>query len=54
MNVDPTTGKLTLDERFRDPGAATPGVRTGRVAWPRGATGAAKAHGAVFGTRIPE
>ncbi|MCE9602764.1 MAG: selenium-binding family protein [Gemmatimonadetes bacterium] len=50
VDIDPTTGKLTLDERFRDAGAATPGVRTDRAAWPHGATGAAKAHGAVFGT----
>lgn len=50
VDIDPVTGKLTLDERFRDAGAATPGVRTDRAAWPHGATGPAKAHGAVFGT----
>ena len=50
VNVDPTTGTLTLDDRFRDAGAKTPGVRTDRAAWPHGATGAAKAHGAIFGT----
>ena len=49
VDIDSTTGKLTLDERFRDAGAATPGVRTDRAKWPHGATGLAKAHGAVFG-----
>lgn len=50
VNIDPATGALSLDERFRDAGAAKPGVRLDRETWPHGATGLAKAHGAVFGT----
>ncbi len=50
VDIDPVTGTLTLDERFRDAGAAKPGVRTDRPEWPHGATGPANAHGAVFGT----
>ncbi len=53
VDIDPTTGKLTLDERFRDSGATRPGVRTDRAEWPHGATGPAKAHGAVFGVAPP-
>lgn len=50
VNIDPATGALSLDERFRDAGAAKPGVRLDRAAWPHGTTGLAKAHGAAFGT----
>lgn len=49
VNIDPATGALSLDERFRDAGATKAGVRLDREAWPHGATGPAKAHGAVFG-----
>ena len=48
VDLDPASGALTLDERFRDPGAARAGVSfTGR-AWPHGFTGTAIPHGTVF------
>jgi hypothetical protein len=50
VNIDPATGALSFDERFRDAGAAKPGVRLDRESWPHGTTGLAKAHGAAFGT----
>lgn len=46
--IDPATGALTLDGRFRDKGAAEPGVSFDRLAWPHGTTGKARPHGAVF------
>lgn len=49
LTVDPATGGLALDERFRDPGAERTGVDFGRAEWPHGATGAARPHGSVFG-----
>jgi hypothetical protein len=48
INVDPVTGHLSVDERFRDAGAERPGVRFDREEWPHGATGSAMPHGAVF------
>lgn len=47
-NFDETTGKLTLDERFRDEGAATPGVLMNNKVWPHGGNAAGLPHGAVF------
>jgi hypothetical protein len=51
--LDPETGALALDDRFRDPGADAPGVSFDRAGWPHGETGPAIPHGAVFslGTR---
>lgn len=46
--IDALTGRLSLDERFRDKGSATPGVSFDRTLWPHGATGKAIPHGAVF------
>lgn len=46
--IDPATGKLTLDQTFRDKGASGPGVTFDRASWPHGATGKAMPHGAVF------
>lgn len=45
---DAKTGKLTWDERFRDAGAAKPGVSFLNVKWPNGVKGKATPHGAVF------
>jgi hypothetical protein len=42
------TGKLTWDEKFRDPGAAKPGLSFMNVSWPNGVKGKATPHGAVF------
>ena len=48
ITFDPATGRLSLDERFRDPGSTRPGLTlTGRT-WPHGFTGTAVPHGTVF------
>jgi len=48
INFDPTTGALSLDERFRDPGSAQPGVRFADKTWPHGFIAHAAPHGSVF------
>ena len=49
IDFDPASGALTLDERFRDAGAARPGVSfTSQKTWPHGFTGKAIPHGTVF------
>lgn len=48
VTLDPASGALALDERFRDAGADVPGVTFDRPAWPHGVTGPAIPHGAVF------
>ena len=45
---DESTGKLTLDERFRAAGSAEPGIRMEGITWPHGGSAAAIPHGAVF------
>jgi hypothetical protein len=49
-HVDKGTGKLSWDERFRDPGAARPGISFDRGEWRHGGK-APLAHAAVFGGR---
>ena len=48
IDFDPASGALKLDERFRDAGAARPGVSFNQKAWPHGFTGKAVPHGTVF------
>jgi hypothetical protein len=48
IDFDPATGKLSMDERFRDAGATRPGVRLTNRTWPHGFTGTAWPHGTVF------
>lgn len=48
IDFDPASGKLALDEKFRDPGAAQPGVRMTGKTWPHGFAGTAVPHGSVF------
>ena len=48
VNFDPANGKLSLDERFHDPGDARPGVRMAGKTWPHGFAGTAIPHGTVF------
>ncbi len=48
LRFDSSTGRLTVDERFKDAGAATPGISFGRTDWPGGITGPAMPHAAVF------
>jgi hypothetical protein len=48
INFDPTSGALSLDERFRDPGSSRPGIRLAQKTWPHGFTGTVAPHGTVF------
>lgn len=48
VNLDPASGALTLDAKFRDPGSDRPGVSMDGKSWPHGFTGNAYAHGTVF------
>jgi len=48
IDFDPASGALTLDEQFRDAGAARPGVSFTQKTWPHGFTGKAIPHGTVF------
>ncbi len=48
INLDRTTGSLSLDERFRDPGAKEPGVTMRGKEWIPGFHGTAVPHGTVF------
>lgn len=47
--IDPETGALALDERFREEGAERAGWSFDRAGWPHGPTGSAIPHGSVFG-----
>jgi hypothetical protein len=48
---DPATGRLSMDERFREPGATEPGIRMDDKTWPHGGTAKGLPHGAVFSRR---
>jgi hypothetical protein len=48
MRLDRRTGTLSWDEKFRDPGAAANGIDFANRTWPRGITGAAMPHAALF------
>jgi len=48
---DGATGRLTLDQRFREPGASEPGFRMDDKTWPHGGTAKGIPHGAVFSRR---
>jgi hypothetical protein len=48
VNIDPATGALSLDERFRDAGSSGPGVTLTGKSWPHGFSGTARPHGTVF------
>jgi hypothetical protein len=48
---DSTTGRLAIDERFREEGAAEPGYRMDGKSWPHGGNAGAIPHGAVFSRR---
>ena len=47
-HFDRSSGRLSWDERFKDPGASSPGVSFHRDTWPNGVKGMAMPHGAVF------
>jgi hypothetical protein len=48
IDFDPANGKVALDERFRDPGSARPGISMTGKTWPHGFSGKALPHGTVF------
>ncbi len=48
INFDPRTGRLTLDDRFRDAGSKQAGISLTGANWPRGFKGDIVPHGAVF------
>ncbi|MEO5895371.1 MAG: hypothetical protein ABIS06_06690 [Vicinamibacterales bacterium] len=48
VDVDPASGALSLDQRFRDGGVTNPGVTLTGKSWPHGFSGTAKPHGTVF------
>ena len=45
---DPDSGRLTMDERFREEGASQPGFRMDDKTWPHGGRAEGIPHGAVF------
>jgi hypothetical protein len=45
---DPSSGRLTVDERFREEGATEPGYRMDNKTWPHGGNAKGIPHGAVF------
>jgi hypothetical protein len=45
---DPSSGGLTLDDRFREAGASEPGFRMDDKTWPHGSSARGIPHGAVF------
>ncbi|MGH9908330.1 MAG: TPR end-of-group domain-containing protein [Pyrinomonadaceae bacterium] len=49
VNIDKTTGTMTLDENFKARGADHPGIDFDRPRWPHGTTGKGVVHGALFG-----
>jgi hypothetical protein len=46
---DSATGRLSLDDRFREPGAGVPGFRMDDKTWPHGGRAKGIPHGSVFG-----
>ncbi len=46
---DSATGRLSLDDRFRESGASAPGFRMDDKTWPHGGTAKGIPHGSVFG-----
>jgi hypothetical protein len=45
---DPATGRLAIDDRFREEGASLPGFRLDDKTWPHGGSAKGIPHGAVF------
>jgi 56kDa selenium binding protein (SBP56) len=48
VDFDPASGKLAIDERFRDAGSARAGIDMTGKTWPHGFSGNAAPHGTVF------
>ncbi len=51
VDLDRSSGKLSIDERFRDPGSARAGIDMTGKQWPHGFSGKAAPHGTVFSRR---
>ena len=51
VDFDPANGRLSVDERFRDPGSDRAGISLTGPNWPGGHRGKIVPHGAVFSTR---
>ena len=49
LQIDRSSGQLSLDREFRDADSTRPGLAFDRTSWPHGATGTAVPHGTVFG-----
>jgi len=50
VNIDERTGKLSIDEAFREKGSDVPGLSWEHFKWPLGKSGRAIPHGALFGS----
>jgi hypothetical protein len=48
LRFDPASGRLAVDERFREEGATEPGFRMDNKSWPHGGSAKGVPHGAVF------
>jgi hypothetical protein len=48
IDFDPVNGRLSLDQRFRDPGSSSAGILLSGANWPAGFIGNVLPHGAVF------
>jgi hypothetical protein len=48
LDFDPSSGRLTMDRRFRDGGGSDNGVNLSDKTWPHGFSGKAVPHGTVF------
>jgi hypothetical protein len=48
LNFDPASGRLSFDEKFRDPDGTRPGIALTGRSWPHGFSGTAVPHGSVF------
>lgn len=48
INFDPTNGRLSMDDRFRDHGSTRTGIRVSAKTWLHGFVGPAAPHGTVF------
>ncbi len=49
IEFDEESGRLKIDDAFRDEGAADPGINFDRMQWTHGNTGRAVVHGSLFG-----
>ena len=48
LRLDPGTGRLRVDNSFRDEESGAVGVDFDRAVWPHGKTGPARPHGLLF------